>query len=241
MQGRPPLVIMEFGNEVPRRTFDGILPDGWQERTLRIDPLHHPGLADGVVGTAEQAAYWAERITAAGPPPAAVLAYCSAVGLASALVEALPGPDVPLIVLDPAPADPEAPQELLEELVQAMDESAEAPAITGLPAGEALALGSSCLLSVVVACSPGLDEDILVELTGGQRAWLSFTLTAAEPARTPPAPAHVLLSEGLDWPGPGQVHRVGVTAEELFRAPAVKELLTGLLATGKKEEACLPS
>ncbi|AYV31150.1 hypothetical protein HET69_07125 [Streptomyces sp. CJ_13] len=242
MQDQRPLVIMEFGNEVPRRTFGGILPDGWRERTLRIDPLRYPGLADGVVGTAEQAAHWAERITAAGPLPVAVLAYCSAVGLASALVEALPGPDVPLIVLDPAPGDPKAPQELLDDLALAMDESAEVPTITGLPSGDALTLAGSFLLSVIVGCSPGLDEEILVELTEGQRAWLSFTLTAAVPPQAPPAPTHVLLSEALDWPGSGAVHRVDVTAEELFHAPAVKVLLTNLLATGGKEEPCsLPS
>ncbi|MFD5733322.1 hypothetical protein ACFWIY_10860 [Streptomyces sioyaensis] len=227
---------------MPPRTFGGILPDGWQERTLRIDPLHYPGLADSVAGTAEQAAHWAERITAAGMPPVAVLAYCSAVGLASALVEALPVPDVPLIVLDPAPADPQAPQELLADLALAMDESAEVPTITGLPAGDALALASSFLLSVVVGRSPELDEEILVELTEGQRAWLSFTLTAAVPPEAPPAPTHVLLSEALDWPGSGAVHRVDVTAEELFRAPVVKALLTDLLGAGEREEpCCLPS
>lgn len=232
------LVIMEFGNEMPPRTFGDILPDGWQQRTLRVDPLHYPGLADSVAGTAEQAAHWAERITTAGPPPVAVLAYCSAVGLASALVEALPAPDVPLIVLDPAPGYPEAPQELLAELALGMDESAEVPTITGLPADEALALASSFLLSVVVDCSPELDEEILTELTEGQRAWMSFTLTAAVPPEGPIAPKHVLLSEGLDWSGPGAVHRIDVTAEELFRAPEVKALLTDLLGAEEREESC---
>ncbi|MFF7636227.1 hypothetical protein ACFZB9_24225 [Kitasatospora sp. NPDC008050] len=239
MQNRP-VVVMEFGNEIPPRTFDGILPDGWDQRTLRIDPLHYPGLADSVPGTAEQAAYWAERITAAGPPPVMVLAYCSAVGLASALVGALPAPNVPLILFDPAAPGPLTPQELLTELVRAMDESAEVPTITGLPPGTALALASSCLLSVVVGCSPELDEEILVELTEGQRAWLSFTLASAVPLETPPAPEHVVLSEEVEWTGSGVVHRVDVTAAELFRAPRVKSLLTELLTTVEREAPCCP-
>ncbi|MET7621972.1 hypothetical protein [Streptomyces sp. NPDC005408] len=237
-QTQRPVVVMEFANEMPPRTFDGILPDGWDQRRLRIDPLRYPGLADNVPSTAEQAAYWAERITAAGPPPAVVLAYCSAVGLASALVEALPTPNVPLILFDPAVPGPRTPQALLTELARAMDESAEVPTIIGLPPGVALGLASSFLLSVVVGCSPELDEEILVELTGGQRAWLSFTLASAVPLETPPAPEHVLLSEGVEWPGDGVVHRVDVTAAELFRAPLVKSLLTDLLTTVEREASC---
>ncbi|BFV59647.1 hypothetical protein KCMC57_up47510 [Kitasatospora sp. CMC57] len=241
MPDQRPLVVLEFGNEMPPRTFGAVLPDGRQERTVRIDPLHYPGLADGVAGTAEQAAHWAERITAAGPLPVAVLAYCSAAGLAAELVRALPG-EVPLVLFDPAPADPAAPQELLEELALAMDESAEVPDLGGRPAAEALALASSFLLSVVLGCSPELDEEILAELTEGQRAWLSFTLTAAVPPPVPPAPRHVLLSEALDWTGSGRVHRFEVTAEELFRAPEVKALLTEVLAVAEREEPCsLPS
>ncbi|MDW4909137.1 hypothetical protein RB628_28325 [Streptomyces sp. ADMS] len=237
-QTQRPIVVIEFGNEIPPRSYDDILPDESAHRRLRVDPLRYPNLADHVPSTAEQAAYWTDRITAAGPPPVAVLAHCSAVGLASALVRALPTPGIPLVLFDPAVPGPGTAQELLAEIALTMDESVEVPDITGLPAGAALEQASAFLLSVVTGASPELDEEILVELTEGQRAWLSFTFAAAAPLESPLDPAHVLLSVDFRWAGPGEVHRTDLAPAELFCSPTVKSMLAEFLTTVEKEASC---
>ncbi|MEU3613635.1 hypothetical protein ABZ725_15155 [Streptomyces sp. NPDC006872] len=244
-----PVVVLEFGNEIPARSFDRILPPELHAHRLRIDPLSYPGLAEAVPDLAAQARHWAAEIGTA-TRPRAVLAYCSAAELAALLVDALPGPGIPLLVLDPVAPGPSTPQELLLDLAMGMDdtlEPSEVPDITGLPASDALHRASSFLRSLVTRAAPDLEDDIADELTAGQRAWLGFTLSAAADRIVPPKLGHVVLSEDCEWPDADarSVHRTGLTMTDLFGTSAVTPLVTELLsapvAAGGprgKEEPC---
>ncbi|AQS67093.1 hypothetical protein [Streptomyces pactum] len=236
--GRP-VVVIEFGNEIPPRSFDPVLPPELHAHRLRIDPLRYPGLAETVPDLATQARHWAARI-ATGAPPRAVLAYCSAVELAALLVGELPVPGTPLVVLDPVVPGPGTPRELLLDLALDMDDAldpAELPDITGLPASEALREASAFLRSLVTRTAPDLDDDIADELTQAQRAWLGFTLSAAADRTDPLQLGHVILSEGSEWPDADarSVHRTGLTVKELFGTPAVTPLLSELLSARAAE------
>lgn len=231
-----PVVVVEFGNEIPPRDFDEILPPGSYAHRLRIDPLHYPGLAETVPSLAAQAEHWAAEIGTV-TKPRAVLAYCSAAELATHLVSALHAPGVPLFVFDPVLPGAGAPQELLLDLALGMDdtlEPSEVPDITGLPATDALRRASLFLRSVVIRSAPDLDEDIVSELTAGQRSWLGFTLSAAADRTAPPKLGHVFLSEHAEWADADAqlVHRTGLSAKDLFGTSAVTPLLSGLLTGG---------
>ncbi|MBB4716737.1 hypothetical protein BJ965_006619 [Streptomyces luteogriseus] len=247
LDGRP-VVVIEFGNEIPPRSFDPVLPPELHARRLRIDPLRYPGLAETVPDLATQARHWAAEIATAAPPQA-VLAYCSAVELAHLLAGELPVPGIPLVVLDPVLPGPGTPRELLLDLALDMDDTldpAEVPDITGLPASEALRQASVFLRSLVTRTAPDLDEDIADELTQAQRAWLGFTLSAAAERTAPPKLGHVILSEGSEWPDSDalSVHHTGLNVKELFGTPAVTPLLSELLSAAAagsergKEDPC---
>ncbi|WP_217211445.1 hypothetical protein [Streptomyces sp. AC550_RSS872] len=236
--GRP-VVVIEFGNEIPPRSFDPVLPPELHAHRLRIDPLRYPGLAQTVPDLATQARHWAAEIATVAPPRA-VLAYCSAVELATLLADELPGPGTPLVVLDPVVPGPGTPRELLLDLALDMDDTldpAEVPDITGLPASDALREASAFLRSVVTRTAPDLDDDIADELTEAQRAWLGFTLSAAADRCAPPKLGHVILSEGSEWPDADarSVHRTGLTVKDLFGTPAVTPLLSELLSVHAAE------
>ncbi|MFH8804235.1 hypothetical protein ACH4F6_32375 [Streptomyces sp. NPDC017936] len=228
-----PVLLLEFGNEIPARTFDRILPPQSHAHRTVIDPLGFPGLADSVPTLAEQAAHWAESIIAR---PRAVLAYCSGAELAVLLAARLGVPQTSVLVFDPVLPAPGTPGELLLDLATGMDAALgpdEIPDIVGLPADEALAAAGSLLHSIVARTAPGLDADIVEELTVGQRAWLSFTLSAAAPRPRPHPPrfGHVLL--GTDSAGAeveaGSLHHTGLSSAELFGTSAVTPLVERLL------------
>ncbi|WP_189702208.1 thioesterase domain-containing protein [Streptomyces chromofuscus] len=230
-----PVVVIEFGNEVPLRSFDRILPDTLRERRIRIDPLHFPGLADGVPTVAEQARHWASVLD--GTRPRAVLAYCSAARLAARLTHALPDPSVPLVLFDPVVPEPTAAQQLLHELAAGMDaglQASEVPRLAGLAPDAALTQASRFLRSLLTRCAPDLDEELADDLTTGQRAWLSYTLSVAADGPAPALRAHVVLSSAAHWESNDalSVQRTPLSAVQLFQSPAVKASLRDLLASG---------
>ncbi|MEU2608438.1 hypothetical protein [Streptomyces albus] len=232
-----PVVVLEFSHEIPPRTFAGILPERVAEAGVRrIDPLACPGIADEVTALRTQGTHWASSVREAGRLPSAVLAYCSASALAAELVAALPEPGVPLILFDPEYPDRPAPQSLLEELAQGIDDSGErppAPAITDLPPQQALAAAGAHLRSLVARSAPDLDRAVADELTAGQRAWMSFVLSAsAAPPTAAVKPWHVFLSEKGTWAGAGEVpvSRTGESPRGLFTSPSVKAALFQVLA-----------
>ncbi|MEU5165944.1 MULTISPECIES: hypothetical protein [Streptomyces] len=236
-----PVVVIEFGNEIPPRSFDPVLPPELYENRLRIDPLRYPQLAEQVPDLAAQARHWAAEISAAGSPRA-VFAYCSAAELATLLVDELPGSGIALIVFDPAVPGPGTPQELLLDLALGMDDTlapSEVPDITGLPASEALRLASSFLRSLVTRAAPDLDDEIADELTEGQRAWLGFTLSAAAERSAQPKLGRVVLSTDSEWAEADacSVHRTELNVRDLFGTPAVTPLVAELLSAPAAEEA----
>ncbi|MFI5727016.1 hypothetical protein [Streptomyces cyaneofuscatus] len=226
-----PVVLLEFGNEIPARTFDLILPPGSHAHRMVIDPLSFPGLADSVPTLAEQAAHWAKSIATR---PRAVLAYCSGAELAVLLAARLGVPQTSVLVFDPVLPAPGTPGELLSDLATGMDAALDpdqVPGITGLSADEALTEASSLLHSVVARTAPGLDADIVEDLTAGQRGWLSFTLSAAAPRPHPPRFGHVLLSVGSAGAGveADSLHHTGLSSAELFGTSAATPLVERLL------------
>ncbi|MFG3309802.1 hypothetical protein [Streptomyces wuyuanensis] len=225
-------MVIEFGNEIPPRSFDRILPEKLRQQRIRIDPLLLPGMADSVRGLREQAAHWAAQI--GGTRLSAVLAYCSAARLAALLVDALGDPGIPLILLDPVIPGPDSPQRLLHELALSMDDALgpKIPRLEGLPPDMALARASQFLRFVATRCAPDLDEDIADELTTGQRAWLSYTLSAATADQSWQVPGHVLLSAAMAWDADDarSVQQTGLSETELFLSPEVKSALTELLS-----------
>lgn len=242
--GHAPVVVLEFGNEIPPRTFDQILPLEARADRVRIDPLRVPGLTDSLPSPADQARYWAGCI--APLRPAAVLAYCSAADLAALLVAELGGGDVPLVVFDPVLPTPEAPDEVLLDLARGMAgslEPSEVPHLTGLAPDEGLRRGSAFLRSLIARSAPDLDEDLADELTTGQRRWLAFTLSAAAGRRGPLRLDHVVLSTEAEWSDADAraVHRTGLSSADLFGTGAVTPLVARLL-TGERagEERASP-
>ncbi|MEU1483966.1 hypothetical protein [Streptomyces sp. NPDC005752] len=236
-----PIVVIEFGNEIPQRSFDPVLPPELHAHRVRIDPLRYPGLAEKVPDLAAQARHWAAEIATAGPPRA-VFAYCTAAELASMLVGELPAPGTPLVVFDPVVPDPGTPRELLLDLALGMDdtlEPSEVPDITGLPASDALRLASSFLRSLVTRAAPDLDDEIADELTEGQRAWLGFTLSAAAERTTLPKLGRVVLSRDSEWAETDahSVHRTELNVQELFGTPAVTPLVEEILSAPAAGEA----
>lgn len=231
------LVALEFSNEVPPRSFGGLVPARLSETRLVIDPLAFPGLDHKVVAIAEQAEYWAAHISRTAESPSAVLAYCSAASLAEGIVAALGGSNVPLILLDPEYPDNQTPRSLFRDLVHSTgctESTEQIPDLTDLPTDELLRQAGSFLAGLIERNAPDLDRAIAKELTSGQRAWLSFVLSTVSAPVSASCPDHVFLSDSGTWEaGRGSaVHHVGGSPTDLFQSATVAAELSEILGVG---------
>ncbi|WP_250405123.1 hypothetical protein [Streptomyces cellostaticus] len=234
---RRSIVTLEFGNEVPPRSFAGLIPAHRAEDRLVIDPLAFPGMGRRVVRIAEQAQFWADRINRTVARPQAVLAYCSAASLAEHIVAALKRSDVRLILFDPEYPDRQAPMSLFRELADSSGGTGateQIPDLTGLPADELLRQAGAFLVELLERNAPDLDRTIAEELTTGQRAWLSFVLATSPAPIGVCRPDHVFLSDSSTWRASrdAAVHHIGGPPTELFRSPSVTTELSEILGAG---------
>ncbi|WP_307520018.1 hypothetical protein [Streptomyces umbrinus] len=228
---------MEFTNEVPPRSFAGLVPVELSESQLVVDPLALPGTEGKVFEFAEQVEFWAARIKHTAGIPLAVLAYCSAASLAQGIVAALGDSKVPLILFDPEYPGRQAPQSLFRDLVYStggMASTEALPDLTDLSTNEALRRAGSFLAGLIERNAPDLDRTIAEELITGQRAWLSFVLSTVSAPLGMPCPDHVFLSDSGTWEaGRGSVvHCVGGSSTELFRSRTVAAELSEVLGVG---------
>ncbi|MGW7377998.1 hypothetical protein [Streptomyces sp. NPDC054794] len=231
------VVVIEFGDEQPPRTFDELLPHTTPGLRIRIDPLLHPQLSESFLSVQEQAEHWARKLTQEKTPRiAAVLAYCSGSAFASALASAAGDDRTSLILLDPVTPTREGTQSLFEELATGMDEGSGArpvPDIRGRAATDALHTAGAFLRELAVSSAPELPDDIVEALTRKQRAWLSYTLSAASAPESGKEAQHVLLSqEADDWPtAPGNnPHRFPTDTPGLFCSADAGRVLQDLVA-----------
>ncbi|MER6821278.1 hypothetical protein ABT316_17270 [Streptomyces cellulosae] len=230
------VVVIEFGDEQPPRTFDELLPYTTPGRRIRIDPLLHPQLPETFLSVQDQAEHWARKLTQERAPRiAAVLAYCSGSAFASALASAAGDDTTSLLLLDPVTPTREGTQYLFEELVTGMNEGPgrrPVPDIRGLSATDALYTAGLFLREVAASSAPELPDDIIEALTRKQRAWLNYSLSAALVPDAGKEAQHVLLSQvSDDWPTrPGtDIHRFPTDTPGLFRSADAGRLLQDLV------------
>ncbi|MFJ5276811.1 hypothetical protein [Streptomyces parvulus] len=234
--------MVEFGNEVPRRSFDDILPAEMRSKRFRIDPLELPGISTAPPEISAQAAYWAEYLSRAKMSPTAVFGYCSGSVLATSLAAHFKSREVPLILFDPVIPTPDTTQSLLVDLAIGMDSGlapSAIPRIGGIARDVALKEASRFLHAIALRCAPDLPDDVAEALTEKQRAWLGYTLTAASVTDTGASPDHVFLSTtGIHSNETGVVpRRFPVDAVGLFRSALVQTTLAELLLAGRVTDA----
>ncbi|MFJ9521997.1 hypothetical protein ACIRPK_27550 [Kitasatospora sp. NPDC101801] len=220
------VLVLEFANEIPRRSLEAVLPEGPSVVRHRIDPLANPALLVGPHPVAEQAAHWLGE-SALSEGPLLVVAYCSGAVLAQALAEAWPGQSS-VLLLDPADLGPDDPQALLVELARKLDggvDLANLPELRGRTEAAAFDAARSFLVEVLTAVAPDLPAPIAESLVGKQLAWFSYGLAASAHETRVRQPTRVFLSEGIacspPWAG-ARVEMLPLPQAELFTADAVR-------------------
>lgn len=220
----PPIVLLEFRSEIPRRSLQPLVPDGAQATT--VDPLANPSMAACPLPLEQQVAYWISRLGRDGGP-LLVLAYCSGAVLAEALTSAWPGPAA-AVLLDPVSVGPLEPGELLGELAGSLDLGADLqniPEVNGLPAEEAFRRGLTFLRGVVSTAAPDLPKPIAESLLFKHVTWFSYTLAAASQPLQVSGRSRVLVSDGMSlpdaWAG-SHVEYCDTTQAELFCSEAAR-------------------
>ncbi|MEU6237481.1 hypothetical protein [Kitasatospora sp. NPDC047058] len=237
MSAQPQRVVgVEFGREVPPRSFATLLPPPWRQQYDRIDLLAHPDIRDGLRSPAEQADHWA-RWLGGSDGPTVVLGYCSGAAVAAELARLL-GAGTRLVLIDPSVPTAGEAQELLVELARGLDEelrSADVPDIRAAGPAEAFALSADLLRTLVDRCAPDLPDDIAGALSENQRVWMSYTLAAgAHRGSLRHRPDLVLLSADGSWePDPATlVRRFPAGPTGLFTDPAAAAALADALGPG---------
>jgi hypothetical protein len=228
------LVVVEFGREVPPRSFVKVLPfdmELLEAAHVRLDPLCHPDIPLTVCGIDTQVRYWADQMG----KPAAVLGYCTGLGFAAELAARIGDAETPLIVFDPVLPTFDDAQSLLIGLAIGIDEELDpstVPDLAGVPTPDAVGLVGHFLRSVVQRCATDIPADLVDTLTEQQRIWVSYTLAAVSFGAGPRTPDHVFLSADAEWPaGPStSVHRFPTDALGLFHSPDVVDALAKILA-----------
>ncbi|MCX5256838.1 hypothetical protein OOK27_22340 [Streptomyces canus] len=227
-----PVVVLEFGNEVPRRSFDGLLPPEVLERRVRIDPLGNPGLCANVEDIDAQAEYWVHRLDALPEPPRTVLAYCSGARLAASVAFRMN--DARLVLFDPVSLTADTVQEVFVASVDTIAGGVPqdgVPFIADMPPDRALVTARSYIRKSALVAASDVPEDILNALIEKQSTWLAFTLAASSPKPWEKCPDHVFLSAGMSWeehPGT-DVKRFDISAVDLFHTNQVMHTLAPLL------------
>lgn len=224
-------VVVEFGREVPPRSFGTALPAGARDRRIVVDPLRHPDISRRLCGIDEQVAHWANHVGQAD----AVLGYCTGAGLAAGLAARIMPNGGPLILFDPVLPTMTDAQALVTELAIGMDESldgGEVPDLTGMTVPEAYRIAGGFLHSVMRRSGGDIPVDLVDTLTEQQRVWVAYTLAAVSFGAGARIPDHVFLSADADWPADPRtrVHRFDADAVGLFHSAEVTAGLAAVLA-----------
>lgn len=238
----PTIIRIEFGGEVPPRTFLPVVTD-LQLPSVLVDPLTLPVLADARPSIGDQATEWADRLAGTLEGPSMVLGYCAAAGLAVLLSDRLVERRCQVtaaVIVEPSRPDKDEIQRTLDDILAPINELVVGD--SALPRLEAYSLHREfdVLLDTLRAALGDDSPHVTHDLARRYLSWINFLISAEghdfpSTAAAAAVPVHVVAAaepppEGGHRPRWTEFHPIESTTGAVMGTPAADRVVSRIVA-----------